>query len=97
MKIESAIKKLAKAGYTITQRQLVHVAPTEGLLYTATKSSGCSIEFLGSHGKVKCIRLVRTDSVGKATEDFFATAYCDNLTQAMYLYEHHTIRLMRKG
>lgn len=77
MKIESAIKKLTKAGFNVKQ---------DGILYSA-KKEGCKylVEFLRNGGTddATCIGYRRENDHSDSMSDYCATFFCQNLTQAI--------------
>ena len=77
MKIQNAINKLNKAGFTIVQN---------GNIFSASKPNGKKVvEFLrnGRSEEIACVGFRNIDDASDSQIDYCATIFCDSLNQAM--------------
>lgn len=79
MTITNAIKKVTKAGFTVTQNGQRYSAKKEGLKYL--------VEFLknGSEDLAICIGVRHESDHSDSREDYSATIYTNNITRAIKL------------
>lgn len=79
MTITNAIKKVTKAGFTVTQNGQSFTAAKEGINYL--------VEFCknGSSDMITCIGVRHKNDHSDSQSDYCATIYTDNLLQAIRL------------
>ena len=79
MTITNAIKKVTKAGFTVTQNGQRYSAKKEGINYL--------VEFIknGSEDAIACVGVRHQNDHSDAMIDYSATIYTNNITQAIKL------------
>ena len=75
MKVANAIKKLEKAGFTVSN---------DGFSYWAKKGNRI-VSFINQEDYVICINARREDDVSDSMTDYHAGIFCDNITRAIKL------------
>jgi hypothetical protein len=75
MQVTNALKKLTKAGFTVTQN---------GNRYSAQAGRDV-ISFREQAGKTICIRVRTENDLDDVMRDYSAGTWCDNLSQAIQI------------
>jgi hypothetical protein len=79
MTITNAIKKVTKAGFTVTQNGQRYSAKKEGINYL--------VEFIknGSEDAIACVGVRHQNDHSDSQSDYCATIFTNNITQAIKL------------